>query len=317
MAHGSSRLTPHGRRLLVERVLVGLWRPALVAEASGVSRATVYKWLRRFKEEGAPGLRDRSSRPRVSPRRLAEAEERRILELRRGMRRGPNRLASVVGRPASTVYAVLRRHGVSRLRDFDRVTGQPIRYVRERPGELVHVDVKKLGRIPLRGGHRFFGRALASHRQDGLGYDFVHVAVDDASRLAFTQVYPDEGEISATDFVQRLVDFYATHGIHVERLMTDQHPTYRLSRRFAAQLTSLGIQHRMTRPYRPRTNGKAERFIQTLLDEWAYAKPYRSNLERQLALPRWVAFYNRRRPHSGLEDRPPIAVVNNVPGDYN
>lgn len=315
MAHRSSRLTPHGRRLLVERVLVQRWRPALVAEASGVSRATVYKWLRRFRTEGPAGLADRSSRPSRSPRRMAEADEERILRLRLGMRRGPNRLAPMVGRPASTVYAVLRRHGVSRLRDFDRVSGQAIRYVRERPGELVHVDVKKLGRIPLRGGHRFFGRPLASHRQDGLGYDFVHVAVDDASRLAFVHIYPDEGEVSATDFVQRLAEFYAQQGIQVERVMTDQHPTYRRSRRFAARLASLGIQHRMTRPYRPRTNGKAERFIQTLLDEWAYAKAYRSNLERQLALPRWVNFYNRRRPHSGLGDRPPAAAVNNVLGD--
>jgi transposase InsO family protein len=317
MAHGSSRLTPHGRRLLVERVVLQGWRPALVAEASGVSRATVYKWLRRFKDEGPEGLVDRSSRPRKSPRQVPEAEELRIVKLRRGMRRGPNRLASIVGRPASTVYSVLRRHGVSRLRDFDRVSRQPIRYVREHPGELVHMDVKKLGRIPLRGGHRFFGRALANHRQDGLGYDFVHVAVDDASRLAFVGIYPNEGDVSAGDFVQRLFDFYAKHDIKVERLMTDQHPTYRLSRRFAAQLAALGIQHRMTRPYRPRTNGKAERFIQTLLDEWAYSKAYRSNLERSLALRRWLDFYNRRRPHSGLGDRPPIAVVNNVPGDYS
>lgn len=317
MAHGSSRLTPHGRRLLVRRVLVDGWRPAVVAEASGVSRATVYKWLRRFRDEGAEGLLDRSSRPERSPRRVPEPEEQRIVKLRKGMRRGPNRLAPLVGRPASTVYAVLRRHNISRLRDFDRVSRQPIRYVRERPGELVHIDVKKLGRIPRQGGHRFFGRPLAAHRQDGIGYDFVHVAVDDASRLAFVQLYPNEGEISASDFVQRLVAFYGQQGIQVERLMTDQHPTYRLSRRFAVQLERLGIQHRMTRPYRPRTNGKAERFIQTLLDEWAYTKAYRSNLERQLALPRWLDFYNRRRPHSGLGDRPPTAVVNNVPGDYN
>jgi len=145
----------------------------------------------------------------------------------------------------------------------------------------------------------------------------VHVAVDDATRLAFVEVYPNEGDLSASDFVQRMVDFYAQHSIRVERLMTDQHPTYRLSRRFAAQLAALDIQHRMTRPYRPRTNGKAERFIQTLLDEWAYSKAYRSNLERQLALPRWLDFYNRRRPHSGLGDQPPMAGVNKVRGNYS
>lgn len=317
MAHRSSRLTPHGRRLVVERVLTEHWRAALVAEAAGISRATVYKWLRRYREAGADGLVDRSSRPRRSPRQVPEIEERRILKLRRGMRRGPNRLAPMVNRPASTVYAVLRRHGVSRLRDFDRVSHEPIRYVRERPGELVHIDVKKLGRIPARGGHRFFGKAVADHRSDGLGYDFVHVAVDDASRLAFVAVYSDQTDRSACDFVRQLVGFYASVGVQVERLMTDQHPSYRLSRAFARQLADLGIRHKMTRRYRPQTNGKAERFIQTLLDEWAYSRLYRSNPERLLALPRWVNFYNRRRPHSELGDRPPFtAVVNNVRGDY-
>lgn len=317
MAHRSSRLTPRGRRLLVERVLVQRWRPAVVAEAAGVSRATVYKWLRRYELEGEAGLADRSSRPRRSPRRLAAGEERRILRLRHGMRRGPNRLAVMVGRPASTVYAVLRRHGVSRLRDFDRVSRQPIRYVRDHPGELVHVDVKKLGRIPVGGGHRFLGRPAAQHRHDGIGYDFIHVAVDDASRIAFVAVYADETERSACDFIRQLVSFYAELGIRVERVLTDQHRTWRVSRAFAAELAQHGIKHRMTRPFRPRTNGKAERFIQTLLDEWAYARLYRSNQHRLAALPRWVGFYNRERPHSELGDRPPVrAVVNNVPGDY-
>jgi transposase InsO family protein len=234
-----------------------------------------------------------------------------------GMRKGPNRLGPLVGRAPSTVYAVLRRHGVSRLRDFDRVTRAPIRYLRERPGELVHVDVKKLGRIPPRGGHRVVGRLIGRRRQAGRGYDYLHVAVDDASRLAFCAVYPDERAASACDFIQQLVEFYSSHGVPVERVMTDQHRTWRVSKVFATQLATLGIQHRMTRPYRPQTNGKAERFIQTLLDEWAYTKPYRSNAQRLLALPRWVNFYNRQRPHSELGDRPPItAVVNNVRGDY-
>jgi transposase InsO family protein len=234
------------------------------------------------------------------------------------MRKGPNRLAPLVGRAASTVYAVLRRHKASRLRDFDRLTRTPIRYVRERAGELVHVDVKKLGRIPPEGGHRVVGRPIGRKRQDGRGYDFLHVAVDDATRLAFVAVYPDETERSACDFIRQLVGFYAGYGIRVERVMTDQHRTWRVSRAFAAQLAVFEIQHRMTRPYRPRTNGKAERFIQTLLDEWAYYKPYRSNPQRLMALPRWVDFYNRRRPHSALADRPPVeAVVNKVFGDYS
>lgn len=317
MAHRSSRLTPRGRRLLVDRVLAGGWPAVRVAEAAGVSRATVYKWVRRFQREGEAGLNDRSSRPQRSPRRVPEPEERRILRLRLGMRKGPNRLGPLVGRAPSTVYAVLRRHQATRLRDFDRISRKPIRYVRERPGELVHVDVKKLGRIPPRGGHRVVGRQVGRLRKNGRGYDYVHVAVDDASRLAFTLVYPDESERSACAFIRQLADFYATHGISVERVITDQHRTWRVSRAFARQLAALGISHRMTRPYRPRTNGKAERFIQTMLNEWAYAKAYSSNFQRVLALPRWVNFYNRRRPHSELGDRPPIvAVVNNVSGDY-
>jgi transposase InsO family protein len=318
MAHGSSRLTPRGRRLLVDRVLVQGWAAVRVAEAAGVSRASVYKWVRRFQMEGEAGLQDRSSRPHRSPRQVPPHEEQRILGLRRGMRKGPNRLAPLVGRPASTVYAVLRRRGVSRLRDFDRLTRVPIRYVRERPGELIHVDVKKLGRIPPGGGHRVVGRLIGRRRQAGRGYDFLHVAIDDATRIALVGVYQDEGERSSSDFIRQLVAFYAGHGIRVERVMTDQHPIYRLSRRFAATLAELGIQHRMTRPYRPRTNGKAERFIQTLLDEWAYSKPYRSNAHRLLALPRWVDFYNRRRPHAGLGDHPPLtAAANKVRGDYS
>lgn len=318
MAHGSSRLTPRGRRLLVDRVLVEGWAAARVAEAAGVSRASVYKWVRRFQLEGQAGLYDRSSRPLRSPRQVPPQEEQRILKLRMGMRKGPNRLGPLVGRAASTVYAVLRRHRVSRLRDFDRITRAPIRYVRERPGELVHVDVKKLGRIPPGGGHRVVGRLIGRRRQAGRGYDFVHVAVDDATRIAFVNVYPDESDRSSSDFIRQLVGFYVRQGIRVERVMTDQHPVYRKSRRFAQTLAEFGVQHRMTRAYRPRTNGKAERFIQTLLDEWAYSKPYRSNAHRLLALPRWVSFYNWRRPHSELGDRPPFAaVVNNVPGDYS
>jgi transposase InsO family protein len=162
------------------------------------------------------------------------------------------------------------------------------------------------------------GRLIGRRRQAGRGYDFLHVAVDDSSRIALVKVYPDESDRSSSDFIRQLVAFYAGQGIRVERVMTDQHPVYRMSRRFAQTLAELGVQHRMTRPYRPRTNGKAERFIQTLLDEWAYSKAYRSNAHRLLALPRWVGFYNCRRPHSELGDRPPLtAVVNNVRGDYS
>lgn len=318
MVHPRAKLTPRGRLLLVRRVEELGWPAAQVAEAAGVSRATVYKWLRRFRTEGAAGLLDRSSRPRRSPRALSAEQVKRILRLRRGLKRGPHRLVGLLGHPRSTIYAVLRRHGCSRLRDFDRVSRQPIRYVRERAGELVHMDVKKLGVIPPGGGHRIWGRPLAQRRARDRGYNYLHVAVDDASRVAYVQVLPDEKEGSIVQFVRGMYQFFREQGVQVERLMTDQNRTYRVSRAFQQVLAELGIQHRMTRPYHPQTNGKAERFIQTLLDEWAYLRPYRNNPERLRALPRWVRFYNFRRAHSELGNQPPLAVlVNKVRGNYS
>lgn len=316
MAHRSSKLTPVGRLLVVRRYQAG-WPAARVAEAMGVSRATVYKWIRRFSVEGASGMKDRSSRPQRSPSALSADQVNRILRLRRGLKRGPHRLAALVDSPRSTIYAVLRRNGCSRLRDFDRVSGAPLRYVRERPGELVHMDVKKLGRIPPGGGHRVLGRAgLDRHR--GIGYDYIHVAVDDASRVAYVAALPNETAKSTIEFIRRAVHFFAEQGVHIERLMTDGNRTYRLSRDLRVALADLSIRHKFTRPYRPQTNGKAERFIQTLLNEWAYVRPYRSNDERLRALPRWVAFYNLRRTHTELSNQPPLAVlVNKVRGNYS
>lgn len=316
MPHRSSKLTPAGRLLVVRRYQAG-WPAARVAEAMGISRATVYKWVRRFQVEGEPGVKDRSSRPRHSPGALSAEQVERILRLRRGLKRGPHRLVALTGSPRSTIYAVLRRNGCSRLRDFDRVSGVPLRYVRERPGELLHMDVKKLGRIPPGGGHRVLGRAgLDRHR--GVGYDYIHVAVDDASRVAYVAALPDETASSTIEFIRAAVGFFAGHGVHVERLMTDGNRTYRVSRDLRAALVELSIRHKFTRPYRPQTNGKAERFIQTLLNEWAYSRPYRSNLERLRALPRWVAFYNSRRTHTELGNKPPLAVlVSNVHGNYS
>jgi transposase InsO family protein len=318
MVHPRANLTPRGRLLLVRRVEELGWPAAQVAEAAGVSRATVYKWVRRFRTEGQPGLQDRSSRPKRSPRTLPADQVARILRLRRGLKRGPHRLAPLVGHPRSTIYAVLRRHGCSRLRDFDRVTGRPLRYVRQRPGELVHVDVKKLGVIPPGGGHRVLGRTAAARRHRGRGHDCLHVAVDDATRVAYVDALPDQSASSAIQFVVAMHQFFAQHGVRVERIMTDQHRSFRISRAFQATLAGLGIEHRMTRPYRPQTNGKAERFIQTLLADWAYLRPFRNNAERLRALPRWVRFYNRRRPHSELGNQPPWTVfVNNVPGNHS
>ena len=318
MVHPRATLTPRGRLLLVKRVEVLGWPAAQVAEAAGVSRATVYKWLHRFRTEGQPGLQDRSSRPKRSPRALTVDQVARIVKLRRGLRRGPHRLAPLLGLSRSTIYAVLRRQGCARLRDFDRVTGRPLRYVRQQPGELVHVDVKKLGVIPPGGGKRMLGFALAARRHRARGHDCVYVAVDDATRVAFVEVLPDQSAASAIHFARATHRFFQQSGVRVERIMTDQHRTFRAAKAFQEALGELGIRHVMTRPYRPQTNGKAERFIQTLLSDWAYVRLFKNNAERLRALPRWVAFYNQQRPHSELDNQPPwIVFVNKVRGNHS
>jgi transposase InsO family protein len=315
MAHRRAKLTPSGRRLLVDRVLVYGWPACRAAEAAGVSRATAYKWVGRFRSEGQSGLEDRSSKPRCMPKQLASDVVAQVLAVRRDRRWGPHRLAAVLKLPRSTVYAVLRRHGCSRLADFDRATGKALRYVRANAGELVHVDIKKLGRIPDGGGHRIFGEASRPTVNPRLGYDFIHVAVDDASRLAFVQVFPDEGPRAASQFLRAAVAFYAKHGIRVERVLTDRGNAY-MSGGFRLAAQGLGIRHKLTRPRRPQTNGKAERLIQTLLREWAYSRLFTSNAARLAALPRWVYFYNSRRPHTALSGCSPLAAVNNLRGNY-
>jgi transposase InsO family protein len=235
---------------------------------------------------------------------------------RRRLRVGPHRLGPLLGHPRSTVYGVLRRNGHSRLAHADRLTGVPVRYVREQPGELVHVDVKRLGRVPPGGGHRILGDG-ARHR-DPIGYDYLHVAIDDATRVAFVAVRPDEQAASTASFVAEAIAFFRCHGVRIERLMTDNALTYTNSRPFAELLRDEGIRHVRTRPRRPQTNGKAERFIGTLQREWAYARLFRSNAERLASLPGWVDAYNRRRPHAGLDGQTPISVlVNKVDGNDN
>ena len=316
MLHRTAKLTPFGRQLLVDRILVEGWPPATAAEMLGVSRATAYKWLRRFRAEGVAGLEDRSARPLHRPRALPEREVRRILVARRRLRVGPHRLGPLLGHPRSTVYGVLRRHGSSRLAHADRLTGVPVRYVRERPGELVHVDVKRLGRVPPGGGHRMLGDAARRHA--AIGYDFLHVAIDDATRVAYVAVRPDELAGSTVSFVTEAVAFFASHGVRVERVMTDNAWTYTNSTGLAALFAELGIRHLRTRPRRPQTNGKAERFIGTLQREWAYARLFQSNEARLASLPGWIDAYNRRRPHAGLEGRTPMsALVNKVDGNDN
>jgi transposase InsO family protein len=316
MAHRNARLTEFGRLLLVQRITELGWPPALAAQSLGVSRATAYKWLGRYHAQGRAGLADRSSQPHHCPHALPVDQVRRVLAARRRRRQGPHRLGYHLGMPRSTVYGVLRRHGMSRLAHTDRASGVVVRYQRERPGELVHLDVKKLGRIPDGGGHRIHGRAVAT-RGGGIGYDYVHSAVDDRSRVAFSQLLPDEKATTAAHFLVEAAEFFADHGVRIERVLTDNAKAYTESVLFAETAARLGIRLKRTRRYRPQTNGKVERFNRTLLEEWAYARLYRSNTQRRRAFTRWLRFYNHQRPHTALDGLAPMAaLVNNAGGKH-
>ena len=317
MAHRSARLTVFGRQLLVQRVIV-LGKPvAMVATELGISRTTAYKWLRRYRTEGEAGLTERSSRPHRSPRALRRAAVETILAARVSTGYGPNRLAYATGHPRSTIGDVLRRAGMSRLDHGDKLTGAPVRYVACHPGALLHQDHKKLGRVPDGGGHRALGRAAAPSRHRGDGYDHFEVLIDDASRLGFVVQVPDERPASAVMALEQAVAALAGQGVHVERVLTDNGGAYR-SRDYAAAMQRIGARHKRTRPYRPQTNGKAERLIKTLLAEWAYARPYHSNDERLAALPAWVDFYNQGRPHTAIAGLTPHqALVRNLSVNHN
>ena len=315
MAHRTARLNEFGRQLLVQRILIEGWSVPTATRAQGVSRATGYKWVRRFRAEGIAGLADRTSRPHRSPRRTSVTEVDRILRSRVELSWGPDRLGPLLGHPASTVAAVIRRSGLPRLADVDRPTKLPVRrYEVCHPGALVHQDHKKLGRIPDGGGHRSLGRAAApSRHRSGLGYDHFEVIVDDRSRKSVVVQVPDERATSAALALEVAIAVFAADGIAVERVLTDNGAAYRS----LAYRAALGDRrHSRTRPYRPQTNGKAERFIGTLVREWAYARPYHSSAERLAALPVFVDFYNQRRPHLALGGLSPAAVVNNVRGDH-
>jgi transposase InsO family protein len=316
MAHANARLTEFGRLLLVQRITELGWPPAQAAEALGVSRATAYKWLARYRAEGSAGLADRPSRPHRCPHALPAAQVRRVLVARRRRRQGPHRLGYHLGMARSTVYGVLRRHHMNRLAHTDRTSGAVVRYQRERAGELVHLDVKKLGRIPDGGGHRAHGRAEGA-RGRGIGYDYLHSAVDDCSRVAFSQILPDEKATTAARFLVEAAGFFAEHGVRIQRVLTDNAKAYAESVVFAETAAGLGIRLKRIRPYRPQTNGKVERFNRTLLDEWAYARLYRSNTERRRAFTGWLRFYNHRRPHTALDGLTPMAaLVNNAGGNH-
>jgi transposase InsO family protein len=311
--HRNARLTPAGRLLLCQRIEAG-WPVAHAAESMGISRDRAYVWWRRYQVEDVAGLEDRSSRPHRCPTRTKGSRERRIVHLRRTRGLGPARIAGVVGMEASTVHAVLVRHRLNRLDHLDRPTRAPIRRMEmTRPGELVHVDIKKLGRIPPGGGWRVRGRSGATHHSRHMvGFAFVHSAVDACTRIAYSEVLGDEQATTAAGFWARAVAFFATLGIGVERVLTDNGSCYRSSH-FAAALG--GVRHTRTRPYRPQTNGKVERFNRTLLAEWAYARMWSSDGQRTRALTAWLHTYNHHRHHTAIGG-PPIARVSNLAGHY-
>ena len=307
-SHKNARLGYAGRVCLVQRVLEDHWTQEAAAAAFSVTDRTVRKWLDRYAEEGCEGLRDRSSRPQRSPRQRSDAEEAAIRALRAARRSGPQ-IADALGMPLSTVGDVLRRLGLGRLPALE--TRPPIvRYERATPGELVHIDAKRLGRIvPGVIGHRITGNHAVHGPRNGpqrAGYECLHVAIDDASRVAYAELLPDETARSAVCFVQHAVAWLAALGVRVESVMTDNAFCY-TRRQYAAALATLGLRHLRTRPYTPRTNGKAERFIQTALREWAYAQPYRSSLDRAGALAPFLTTYNTTRPHTAHGRRPPIS----------
>ena len=300
--HDNARTTRHSRMLMIDR-LAGGWTIAAVASAQGITPKTVRKWRDRHATEGEAGLTDRSSRPHRSPNRLSEPAEAAIVTLRHDRLSGPA-IARRLGHPLSTVGVVLRRHRLGRL---PALSPPPpvIRYQRERPGELIHIDIKKLGRIDGI-GHRITGDRAGQSNKRGTGWEFVHVAIDDASRLAYTELLPNERKESAVAFTARAVDWFARHGVTVERIMTDNGSAYR-SHAYRDLLSGRSIRHKRTRPYTPRTNGKAERFIQTSLREWAYARPFHSSADRAQAMLPWLTDYNTGRPHSALGGKPPIS----------
>jgi len=312
--HGNARLTIHTRRLLIDRIMAG--RPvAHVAAEMGVSRATAYKWWARWRAEGDRGLWDRSSRPHRSPKRTPRQLERRIEKLRRSRKLGPARIGWVLDVAHSTVHRVLVRLGLNRLAWMDRPSGRVIRRIHTtHPGELVHIDVKKLGRIPVGGGWRAHGRGnVAHHTKTRVGYDYVHSAVDAYSRAAYSEILGDERGDTCADFWRRAHHWFSDRGVTVERILTDNAWAYR-SDAFQGALGD--ITHSRIRPHRPQTNGKVERFNRTLLDEWAYVRVYRSDAARRRALDRWLHLYNHHRAHSSLGGQAPMETVSNLPGRY-
>jgi transposase InsO family protein len=330
VAHRNAPLTELGRLRLARCVVDQGWPEARAAERFQVSRTTAHRWAHRYQEQGPAGMADRSSRPHHSPRRTPTPVVRKIVHLRWTQRLGPAQIAPRVGLAASTVHGILVRCRISRLGHLDRASGQPIRrYEHPHPGALVHLDIKQLGNIPAGGGHRFLGRAAGRrnrqadrssgqvnrHRNPLIGHGFIHAAVDDHSRLAYAEIHPDETSQTAAGFLGRAQAWFAARGVVIQRVLTDNGSCYR-SRLWRDTCRQLAITPKRTRPYRPQTNGKVERFNRTLVDGWAYRRLYASEAARRAAFGPWLHWYNHHRPHSALAGRPPITRCTNLPEPY-
>jgi len=313
--HANAKTCPNSRQLLVDRIREG-WSVMEAAEAAGITDRTARRWLKRWREEGPTGLLDRSSAPKSIPHKTPPDRVEQIVRLRR-LRMTAAQISTALQMALSTVSAVLKRVGLGKRSRLDPPE-PPNRYERRAPGELIHIDIKKLGRI-LKPGHRVTGdrRGQAKTRRDGkpvrlAGWEFVHVAIDDHSRLAYAEVLADEKSLTAIGFLQRALEFFAGYGITVQRVMTDNGPAY-VSHLHAAACRKLGLKHLRTQPYRPRTNGKAERFIQTILREWAYGRVFQTSAERTSALEPWLTHYNFTRPHGAISHKPPGSRLTNLP----
>jgi transposase InsO family protein len=316
MPHRNAPLTETGRLRLARCVVEDGWPLRRAAERFQVSVTTTKRWADRYRAHGEAAMADRSCRPHRSPRRTPTRTERRIIKVRIARRWGPARIAGLLGLNPATVHRVLVRYRLNRLAWTDRATGRVIRrYEHQAPGDLIHVDIKKLGNIPEGGGHKMLGRQAGRKTRSGAGYSYIHTAVDDHSRLAYSEILTDEKKETATAFWTRAQTFFTACGITVTRVLTDNGACYK-SHTWRDALAAAGITHKRTRPYRPQTNGKVERLNRTLVEEWAYARPYRSETERREAFPAWLHTYNHHRGHTALKGQPPASRVPNLAGQY-
>jgi transposase InsO family protein len=332
VSHANAALTPRARLRLARLVVDEGWPVARAAERYDVSWPTADRWAQRYRQAGhlgVTGMGDRSSRPHRCPRRTPAPTVRAIVHLRWRKRLGPVEIGSRLGMPASTVHAVLVRSRLNRLSHVDRATGEPIRrYEHDHPGALLHVDVKKLGNIPTGGGWRYVGRrqgrrnraitpgvTRSKHRDPVVGTAFVHVVLDDHSRVVYAEVHDDETAATAVAVLRRAVAWFAARGVTAERVLSDNGSCYK-SNLWRQTCTELGLTVKKTRPYRPQTNGKAERFNRTLADKWAFAHMFPTEQARRKALPAWLHEYNHHRPHTAIGNHPPITRLTNLPGQY-